>query len=47
MSYSSKPMSRYFWRVYTGDEIDYIEEFDGMLHAYEFKYKKRTAKPPK
>lgn len=28
----------YFWRTYDGKEIDFIEEFDGVLHAYEFKY---------
>jgi predicted AAA+ superfamily ATPase len=46
-TYASKPMGRYFWRVYTGDEIDYIEEYDGIPHAYEFKYQKRATKPPK
>jgi predicted AAA+ superfamily ATPase len=28
----------YFWRHYDGQEVDYIEEYDGILHAYEFKY---------
>jgi predicted AAA+ superfamily ATPase len=28
----------YFWRTYEGQEIDYIEEYGGVLHAYEFKY---------
>ena len=30
--------SRYFWRTHAQQEIDYIEDFDGMLHAYEFKW---------
>ncbi len=28
----------YFWRTSTGAEIDYIEEIDGRLYAYEFKW---------
>jgi len=27
----------YFWRTHSQQEIDYIEERDGALHAYEFK----------
>jgi predicted AAA+ superfamily ATPase len=27
----------YFWRTHDQAEIDYIEEYDGVLHAYEFK----------
>ncbi len=30
--------STYFWRTTRQQEIDYIEEFDGKLHAYEFKW---------
>ncbi|MFC1584552.1 ATP-binding protein [Fibrobacterota bacterium] len=28
----------YFWRTTQQQEIDYIEEYDGKLHAYEFKW---------
>jgi len=28
----------YFWRTTNGAEIDYIEEIDGRLYAYEFKW---------
>ncbi len=28
----------YFWRTTAGAEIDYIEEIDGRLYAYEFKW---------
>lgn len=28
----------YFWRTHAQQEIDYLEEFDGVLHAYEFKW---------
>ncbi len=30
--------NRYFWRTHAQQEIDYIEEYDGGLHAYEFKW---------
>ncbi len=40
--------NRYFWRTHKQKEIDYIEEYDGKLHAYEFKYNPRKpAKVPK
>jgi uncharacterized protein len=29
---------RYFWRTTDAKEIDYLEEFDGKLHAHEFKW---------
>jgi predicted AAA+ superfamily ATPase len=40
-------VNRYFWRTYDQKEIDYIEEYDGIFHAYEFKYhqRKRTKVP--
>lgn len=34
----------YFWRTRQQQEIDYVEERDGHLTAYEFKWKPRTAK---
>ncbi len=37
----------YFWRTYTGAELDYVEEKDGQLTAYEIKYKKSKLKAPK
>ncbi|HIP47610.1 MAG TPA: ATP-binding protein [Lutibacter sp.] len=37
----------YFWRTYTGAELDYIEEYDGKLHAYEFKWGNKIPKVPK
>ena len=37
----------YFWRTKDQSEIDYLEEMDGRLYAYEFKYNgKRKAKLP-
>jgi len=37
-TYNGHHGNSYFWRTYSGQEIDYIEEIDGMLHAYEFKW---------
>lgn len=40
-AYSSSWCNTYFWRTKDQNEIDYIEEYDGLLHAYEFKYNAR------
>lgn len=45
-SYRQKYSNRYFWRTYTGAELDYIEEQDGKLYGFEFKFSNKTAKPP-
>lgn len=37
----------FFWRTYAQQEIDLIEERDGKLFAYEFKWKHKSYKPPK
>lgn len=40
--------NNYFWRTYDKQEIDMIEERDGKLYGFEFKWNaKKTAKPPK
>ncbi len=36
----------YYWRTYSGAELDYVEERDGRLLGYEFKWKKGKARPP-
>jgi len=37
----------YFWRTYTQKEIDYVEEADGKITGYEFKWSsKKTARLP-
>ncbi len=47
-NYNNLYSNKYFWRTLKQKEIDYIEEYDGKLHAYEFKWnKKAKAKPPK
>lgn len=37
-AYKSIPGSHYFWRTYGGQEIDYLEEREGRLFAYECKW---------
>ena len=40
-------VTNYFWRTYTQQEIDWIEEENGQLRAYEFKWNnKRKIKVP-
>jgi len=36
--YSNRLTNMWFWRTTAQQEIDYIEEYDGKLHAYEFKW---------
>jgi hypothetical protein len=39
--------NKYFWRTNTQKEIDYIEEYGGVLHTFEFKWnpKKKVPQP--
>ena len=37
----------YFWRTYDQQEIDFIEEKDGVIHSFEFKWGKKEPKAPK
>ena len=34
--------SNYFWRTVQKQEIDFVEERNGQIYAYEFKWKKKT-----
>ncbi len=45
--YKRKWTNRFFWRTYSQKEIDYIEEYNGTLYAYEFKWKSKKNKIPK
>ncbi|MEK7061465.1 MAG: ATP-binding protein, partial [Patescibacteria group bacterium] len=47
LAYTQNQASIYFWRTYTGAELDYIEEKDGGLFGFEFKYGKKLGKVPK
>ncbi|RMG61919.1 MAG: DUF4143 domain-containing protein, partial [Bacteroidetes bacterium] len=37
----------FFWRTYDQQEVDMVEERDGKLFGYEFKWKPQRPKPPK
>ncbi|MDD5675448.1 MAG: ATP-binding protein [Chitinivibrionales bacterium] len=41
MRYSQLYANRFFWRTVAQQEIDYLEEYNGILHAYEFKWNPR------
>jgi len=46
LSYSGKTANTFFWRTYTGAELDYIEEMEGELSGYEFKWSRKQTRPP-
>ncbi|MCF6353460.1 MAG: ATP-binding protein [Cyclobacteriaceae bacterium] len=41
-AYHHNWVNRYFWRTTAQQEVDYLEEGDGQLSAYEFKYSTHT-----
>ena len=45
-NYSQKLFSLYYWRLSSGAEIDLIEEENGRLHGFEFKYGNKISKAP-
>ena len=38
--------NQYFWRTHQKEEIDYLEEYNGRLTGYEFKWKVQKNRPP-
>jgi len=46
-SYHQIYSNNYFWRTWDQKEIDWVEERDGKLFGYEFKWKSKTHKFPK
>jgi uncharacterized protein len=44
--YKRLSSNNYFWRTYEQQEIDWVEERDGMLFGYEFKWKETNVKIP-
>ena len=38
--------SSYFWRTYTGAEIDYVEEAQGSLSGFEIKFTRKQVRKP-
>ena len=45
-AYRGEFVNPYFWRTYTGAELDYVEEANGQLAGFEFKYTQKIAKAP-
>ncbi|MBW2558255.1 MAG: ATP-binding protein [Deltaproteobacteria bacterium] len=46
--YAGRHVNRWFWRTHAQQKIDYIEEYDGRLNAFEFKWNpKKNARFPK
>lgn len=45
-SYKQHYANYYFWRTYDRQEIDFIEEYNGELHGFEFKWKNKKSKAP-
>ncbi len=46
LSYKGLTSQSYFWRRYSGAEIDLVEQRDGIFHAFEFKWKNKKTKVP-
>jgi predicted AAA+ superfamily ATPase len=44
--YKRMSSNNYFWRTYGQQEIDWVEERDGALFGYEFKWKETKVKIP-
>ncbi len=44
LQYARVPFGMYFWRLWSGAEIDYVEERGGKVYAFEVRYKKDKAK---
>jgi predicted AAA+ superfamily ATPase len=44
--YNRLSSNNYFWRTYEQQEIDWVEERDGSLFGYEFKWKESKVKTP-
>jgi predicted AAA+ superfamily ATPase len=45
--YLSGAANNYFWRTYTKQELDFVEEREGRLFGYDIKWGKAKPRPPK
>lgn len=43
--YARERVNMYFWRTYSGVEMDYVEEINGQLHGFEMKWGKPAKSP--
>lgn len=44
LQYELLPANQFFWRNIYGSEVDYVEEREGALHGYEFKWRSDKAR---
>jgi hypothetical protein len=47
LAYNGSLANHYFWRTWDGQEIDMVEEREGRHDGYEFKWRDRSATPPR
>ncbi len=47
LAYQGALVNAYFWRTYSGAEVDLVEERAGKLFAFEYKWRHRRVRPPK
>lgn len=47
LKYGQHFANQYFWRTHGGVKLDYVEEKDGRLDGFEFKWKAQVPRPPK
>lgn len=45
-NYFRQNANRYFWRTYTGAELDYVEESNGTVQGFEFKLSNKAPQAP-
>ena len=45
-AYRRQGSNRYYWRTYTGAELDYVEEQNGAIKGFEFKFNQKTVRAP-
>ncbi len=46
-AYSPVYANNFFWRTWSGKEVDFVEEREGKLFGYEFKWTSKNCKPPR
>lgn len=45
-AYRERFVNHYFWRTYSGAELDLVEEAAGQLNAFEFKWGSKKGRAP-
>jgi uncharacterized protein len=46
-TYRREDSQRFFWRTYTGAELDYVEVSEGQIRGYEFKFGSKPVRAPR